>query len=229
MFSSRHNAGSGGSANRWLIVAGAGLVILALVARMLMDIGQTKVSDLTGALTADSAAPAPADSVPAAPADTTAIPSPLPPTPVAPAATAPGAGTAPAAAPAAPPATPPVATARTDTPPTPKTPPGVSVVKNPRPPILLPDTTQWKGASLPEGRGYAVQIGAFGSRENADKLAARAAALGFGAAVSSESRNGGTLYLVRVSGLTGADAARTAADALTRTLKVNAVVIPPGH
>jgi cell division septation protein DedD len=49
MFSSRHRS-KGSSANRWLIVAGAGLVVLAFVARMLLDIGHAKVSDLTGVL-----------------------------------------------------------------------------------------------------------------------------------------------------------------------------------
>ena len=53
MFSSRHRS-SGSSANRWLIVAGAGLVILAFVARMLLDIGHTKVSDLAGGLRPDT-------------------------------------------------------------------------------------------------------------------------------------------------------------------------------
>ena len=77
MFKSRHGSGWGGSANRWLIVAGAGLVILAFVARMLLDIGHTKVSDLAGVLRPDTAnttdttlpapVPAPADSVSAAP------------------------------------------------------------------------------------------------------------------------------------------------------------------
>lgn len=228
MFSSRHSTGSGGSANRWLIVAGAGLVILAFVARMLMDIGHTKVSDLTGALRPDSATPAAADSAPAVASPDTAA-APLPSPPESSVSTSPASANAPAAAPASPPPPPVSAAVRSDTPPAPKTPAGVSVIKNPRPPILLPDTTQWKGASLPAGRGYAVQIGAFGSRGNADKLAARAASLGFGAGVSSETRSGGTLYLVRVTGLTGPDEARTAADSLTRSLKVNAVVIPPGH
>ena len=84
MFESRHRS-SGSSANRWLIVAGAGLVILAFVARMLLDIGHTKVSDLAGVLrpdTATAAAPAPApepvaaDTVPLAPATAVAPPAP---------------------------------------------------------------------------------------------------------------------------------------------------------
>ena len=55
MFESRYRSGGGSSANRWLLVAGAGLVILAFVARMLLDIGHTKVSDLAGVLRPDTA------------------------------------------------------------------------------------------------------------------------------------------------------------------------------
>lgn len=55
MFESSHRSG-GSSANRWLIVAGAGLVILAFVARMLLNIGHTKVSDLAGVLRPDTTA-----------------------------------------------------------------------------------------------------------------------------------------------------------------------------
>lgn len=98
MFESRHRSSGGNSANRWLLVAGAGLVILAFVARMLLDIGQTKVSDLTGVLrpdTATAAAPAPA------PVDTaTVAPAPEPAATIAPAASSPDTT---ATAPAAPP------------------------------------------------------------------------------------------------------------------------------
>lgn len=55
MFESRHRSG-GNSANRWLIVAGAGLVILAFVARMLLDIGNTNVADLAAVIRPDTAA-----------------------------------------------------------------------------------------------------------------------------------------------------------------------------
>jgi cell division protein FtsN len=76
-----------------LIVAGAGLVILAFVARMLLDIGHTKVSDLAGVLKPDttSAQSAPAvvtaDSSPAAAPTVVDTPSPAPiPVPAPPAA-----------------------------------------------------------------------------------------------------------------------------------------------
>ena len=56
MFESRHRSGGGSSANRWLLVAGAGLVILAFVARMLLDIGHTRVTDLAAAMRPDTTA-----------------------------------------------------------------------------------------------------------------------------------------------------------------------------
>ena len=56
MFEPRHRRSGGSSANRWLIVAGAGLVILAFVARMLLDIGHTKVSDLAAVMRPDTTA-----------------------------------------------------------------------------------------------------------------------------------------------------------------------------
>jgi cell division septation protein DedD len=73
MFESRHRSGGGNSANRWLVVAGAGLVILAFVARMLLDIGQTRVSDLAGVLRPDSATAATPVPAPAPAVDTVAV------------------------------------------------------------------------------------------------------------------------------------------------------------
>ena len=108
MFESRHRSSGGNSANRWLIVAGAGLVILAFVARMLLDIGHTKVSDLAGVLrpdtaTAASAATAPVDTVLAPPVpDSAATVTPAPPSPEA-QATAPTASVPTTSAPTAPP------------------------------------------------------------------------------------------------------------------------------
>jgi cell division septation protein DedD len=83
MFESRHRS-SGSSANRWLIVAGAGLVILAFVARMLLDIGHTRVSDLAGVLrpdTASAAAPVPVPVATPAPLDTVVVATLTPPAP----------------------------------------------------------------------------------------------------------------------------------------------------
>ncbi len=217
MFESSHRSSGGSSANRWLIVAGAGLVILAFVARMLLDIGHTKVSDLAGVLKPDttSAQSAPAvvtpDSAPAAePAavvDTPSTPAP-----------------APAPAPALV-ATPP-AVAATPT----------RRVTNVTPPVLKNDTTTPRAASpttpapaAASGSGYAVQIGAFGSEANANKLRDRASNLGYTAAVIPQRRGASELYLVRVQGLTSAETARQASDSLARTLGVKSVVVPPGR
>lgn len=84
MFESRHRSGAN-SANRWLVVAGAGLVILAFVARMLLDIGNTNVADLAAVVRPDTAAATPTPPPPpeAATTDSTmpeaaASPSPVP-------------------------------------------------------------------------------------------------------------------------------------------------------
>ena len=211
MFESSHRSSGGSSANRWLIVAGAGLVILAFVARMLLDIGNTKVSDLAEVLkpdtTAAQAAPAAVtpeeapDSAPTAIVDTPSTPTPV-------------------ASPAPPPATP-TATA------TPVR------VNNGTPPVLKTEPTPAPSTpapvAAPSGSGYAVQIGAFGSEANANKLRDRASALGFAAAVISQRRGASELYLVRVQGLTSVEAARQASDSLARTLGVKSVVVPPGR
>lgn len=189
MFESRHRSSGGSSANRWLIVAGAGMVILAFVARMLLDIGHTRVSDLAaGVLRQDSTvAPAP-DPVPAPPRDSTRVS---------------------VQEPVAPPAT---AAPVESTPPAPP-PPKVVVAASP-PPVL-------------KAGGFAVQIGAFGAEPNATRLAERSRGLGYPAEVLPQPRNGTTLYLVRVTGLSSAEAARQASDSLARSLGVKAVVVRP--
>ena len=82
MFESRHRSSGGNSANRWLLVAGAGLVILAFVARMLLDIGHTRVSDLAAVMRPDTTASPGAPTIDTAPAvSTTAIDTPAVPPP----------------------------------------------------------------------------------------------------------------------------------------------------
>jgi DedD protein len=217
MFESRHRGSGGNSANRWLIVAGAGLVILAFVARMLLDIGHTRVSDLTAALHPDTAAaaaatPAPAESTPAPPAaqpvvsDTQGPPPPSPDAVASPATPPPAQSAAPQ-----PPATPPEGSASK----------GVHTVTA-QPPVLHLDTTT-------PGSRYVVQIGAFGSGPNAEKLSQRATALGFQAAVIAQVRNGTTLYLVRVMRAGNAADARMVSDSLESALGVKAVVLRPGQ
>jgi cell division septation protein DedD len=206
MFESSHRS-SGGSANRWLIVAGAGLVILAFVARMLLNIGHTKVSDLAGVLRPDTTSAQAQAPVAEAPA--------VAPVVEAPAVVTPETAAAPKAA-ATPDAS--VDTARA-------TPPGTTRLSNVAPPVLKPDTTGRAPAAPADGE-YAVQIGAFGSDANATKLQKRASALGYTTIVTTQ-RGGSTLYLVRVRGLSSAAQARQASDSLARTLGVKSVVVPP--
>ena len=215
MFESSHRSSGGSSANRWLIVAGAGLVILAFVARMLLDIGHTKVSDLAGVLKPDT---------------TSAQTAPV----VAPEVTPDSASAAVPTAVVDTPATPPPAPV--PTPPTTAATPTPVRVANVTPPVLKNDTTTPRAASpaapapaAASGSGYAVQIGAFGSEANANKLRDRASALGYSAAVIPQRRGASELYLVRVQSLTSAETARQASDSLARTLGVKSVVIPPGR
>lgn len=179
MFKSRHGSSGGSSANRWLIVAGAGLVILAFVARMLLDIGHTKVSDLAAAMRPDTAPSAAAVVTPAA-ADSEML---APETEAAPDTTAPV----------------------------------------PTPPVAA------TASASPVARGYAVQIGAFGSEGNATRLSERATGLGYPASVIPQERSASTLYLVRVNGLSSPERARVAADSLARSLRVKSVIIPPSQ
>jgi len=228
MFESRHRS-SGGSANRWLIVAGAGLVILAFVARMLLDIGHTKVSDLAGVLRPDTTNPNPA-AAPAPAADTIATPpaaqpvatdtqastapdsSPMPAPPASPATPSNVAPAQPAAAQAA---SRPGADSSTG-------PKGTHAVVAKPPPVLRMDTTT-------PGSRYVVQIGAFSSEANAAKLGEQASALGYKATVVPQVRGDATLYLVRVIRAGSAADARTVSDSLAKALGVTAVVLRPGQ
>jgi len=218
MFESRHRSSGGSSANRWLVVAGGGLVILAFVARMLLDIGHTRVSDLAGALHRDTSGAAAA--VPA--------PAPAPPVMETPAPVEPPAAPAPDTAPRVPATTsgsaPKVSAATSDTA------PKVPVVASP-PPVLKNDTTSPPAANSisPGGNRFVIQIGAFGSEANAGALGKRASALGYEAAVIPQVRGASTLYLVRVTGTGTAAQARQASDSLARSLGVTAVVLRPGR
>lgn len=60
---------------------------------------------------------------------------------------------------------------------------------------------------------YSIQLGAFASRANADKLAASASTMGLGAArVVTTNKNGQTLYAVRVGGFSDRKSAAAARD-----------------
>jgi cell division protein FtsN len=82
---------------------------------------------------------------------------------------------------------------------------------------------------VPPGSRYVVQIGAFGSAPNAEKLSRRATALGFQAAVITQVRGGTTLYLVRVMRSGSVADARMVSDSLASALDVKAVVLRPGQ
>jgi len=192
MFESRHRSG-GSSANRWLIVAGGGLVILAFVARMLLDIGHTKVSDLAGVLRPDTA---------------TATPAPAPaPAPVLVDTVAAIAATSPAATEA----------------------PAVSVPETTATSPNVPPSRPTEPTPPASGSRYVIQIGAFGSEANANRLGQRATGLGYETSVIPETRGATALYLVRVAGAGTPADARAAADSLAKALGVRAVVLRQGH
>ena len=231
--SSRVIGSSGGSsANRWLIVAGAGLVILAFVARMLLDIGHTKVSDLVGVVRPDTTNPATAPAPAPAPAPADTIVTPPAAQPVATetqASTAPD--TSPRPAPPASPTTPSRVAPAQSAAPQATSRPGADSLTGPKgthavvakpPPVLRMDTTT-------PGSRYVVQIGAFGSEANAAKLGERASALGYQATVVPQVRGDATLYLVRVIRAGSAADARTVSDSLAKALGVTAVVLRPGQ
>jgi DedD protein len=68
----------------------------------------------------------------------------------------------------------------------------------------------------PSGKGWAVQVGSFASRENAEKLTRQLKGKGFAASVSESSGKGGKrLWRVRV----GPEADRAAAVALVTRLR----------
>ena len=160
--SQRRVASSG--ANRWLLLAGLGLLVLGLVLRMMLDIGA-----VGGSGTADTAA------VDAA-AVTTAV----------------------------------VDTAAVDT-------AGAMAVATDQP--TTPLTT------IPPQTAYTVQLGLFSQQANAEGIKTRAAALGYTATVHPLQRGTRTLYRVSVDGIPTSDAAKQAADSLSRGLKINGVVV----
>lgn len=175
--SQRRVASSG--ANRWLLLAGLGLLVLGLVLRMMLDIGAVgggAAVDSTTVITAagDSAAvgttAAGEAAVDSAALDTTA------------------------AASAAPPTTDSSAAA---------------------PPTAAP----------PTAASYVVQLGLFSRQSNAESIQGKAAALGYTATVHPLQRGTRTLYRVSVDGIPTSDAAKQAADSLSRGLKINGVVV----
>jgi hypothetical protein len=224
MFESRYRGGGGSSANRWLIVAGAGLVILAFVARMLLDIGHTKVSDLAGVLRPDTAKAA-ATSAPApTPADTVGADT-FP---------APGGGAKPGVAASRYGDEPGITGTARDTTEgehvtsdrfagycsSSTAPTGTHVTVAKPPPVLRLDTTT-------PGSRYVVQIWGLWLRRPTPPSSASASALGYEATVVPQVRGDATLYLVRVVRAGSPADARIVSDSLANTLGVKAVVLRP--
>jgi cell division protein FtsN len=135
--------------DRWLVLAGAGLLVLGLVLRLLTDIGRSTAAGDTAAPVADMATPeASAPGVPTLPittAETLAA---------SPAAREP----APAAVPkAAQPKAPSAATRS----------------------AAGPAPTKTAPAAASDAAGWGVQLGAFGNRANAERLRSRVQVLGY--------------------------------------------------
>lgn len=150
MFAATGRRTSGSNPNRWLLLAGAGLLALGVVLRLMLDIGRTGAStpdDAVGA--SDSAAPPPAAVTPGALAtevrpDTivaspdTVIPKPVP---------------APVSAPVKP---------------SPAPPPAAAPARVAAPVATPPATGAW-----------VVQLGVFSSPDNAKRVVSEAQRLGF--------------------------------------------------
>jgi len=135
--------------DRWLVLAGAGLLVLGLVLRLLTDIGRSTAAGDMAAPAADMAAseasaPA-AASLPATTAETLAA---SPPTPE----PAPAAVVKPAL---------------------PKAPPTVAK------PAAKPASTPSGPVEAAGLSGWGVQLGAFGNRANAERLRSRVQVLGY--------------------------------------------------
>ena len=123
---------------------------------------------------------------------------------------------------AAAPATPEIAAAATTAAPraqTPKPPvstPPVPAQVTPASSAAIPAPAPSQAALPPAARGsFAVQLGTFGNRENADKLVRDMTAKGFAAFVAPFTKDGHELYRVRV----GPTRDRTAAEALAGQLR----------
>lgn len=219
-----------------MIGAGVLVVLLALVAPLLLDgtpqgsvdaggiPGQRPDELRTHTFSVGGSAERPADAA-AAPAErggpaTPATPPPSPAVDPAPAAT-----TSAAAEPAAKPA--PV------TPPPPV--PAVVAAPAPKAPVVAPESEVAPTAAAPKssapdkapaaGTGsWLVQVGTFGQKENAERLATGLKGKGFAAAVSPTIRGGKTMYRVRVGPAGSKDEARAVADRLRAAGQAGQVV-----
>jgi len=98
----------------------------------------------------------------------------------------------------------------------------------PEPPQEEPDVVVEKIAEPASSTGmWAVQLGSFGNKENADKLAADLKKLGFAAFRSQLSTDSGQLHRVRVGPQKDRESAEAVADALSKAGQKGQVVPHP--
>lgn len=208
---SSHRAGTSFSsgADRWLVLAGAGLLVLGLVLRLLTDIGRSTAAVDTVPPAADSAAAAPAPALAAADSAT-----PAPALAESTAAASLGATSerreraepSPAAIPAARPK-----------------PSAPAVLPPPKAATTASAATIGAPAAAPDG--WRVQLGVFGQAANAEKLTRQVEALGYRGEITPV----GERLRVRAVGLPDEAAARAAADSIAAALGVRGSLLAPGR
>ncbi len=196
MFAASGRRTTGSNPNRWLLLAGAGLLALGVVLRLMMDIGRTTASAADDAVAAPDSAPGQAAPAPSANLAAAALTD---------SGGVPPDSTTPKALPAA---------AGTPVSPPPTQPPPVSLA-----PAAPPVATE------PGAGAWVVQLGVFGSPDNAKRVVSEARRLGF--AVEAVPVGPAGRVRVRTSGHASRDAAQVAADSLSRHLRLNAVVLKP--
>jgi DedD protein len=206
VFSSRRTAASLTSgADRWLVLAGAGLLVLGLVLRLLTDIGRSTAVVDTLPPMADSRVTVSEPSAPPAATGAERVESTS-------AASLGASGETPMPAEPAPPRSPATVPVRS----TPKTAP-------PKTP-----TTPSSTAAAAPGE-WQVQLGVFGQAANAEKLRVRVEALGLTTEVVPLPGPEGERHRVRVVGFRSEAAARAAADSVAAGIGVRGVVMSPGR
>jgi cell division septation protein DedD len=201
---SSHRAGTSFSsgADRWLVLAGAGLLVLGLVLRLLTDIGRSTATGDTVAPGADTAvASAPA----VAATDSAAL--------------APSAAESTAAASLGATSDP-----RERAEPSPAAIPASRPTRAPAP-AVAPPVEPAAVAPVASLGGWRVQLGVFGQVANAEKLKRQVEALGYRGEITPV----GERLRVRAVGLADEPAARAAADSIAAALGVRGSPLPPGR
>jgi len=96
-------------------------------------------------------------------------------------------------------------------------------LESPPPPPTSKATT---AKTVPPGHGWAVQLGSFASRANADKLVRQVKAQGFGVYVLSGGSGAAARYRVRVGPMADRNAAAQAAAKLKSSGHLGSLVAP---